>query len=93
VALDYFEPFISEEMLAQSYNFLKKWPVFMQKLSNLFGSYLPEDDNEDAIVAIRFPPNSKAVNYFIQFTKYQNRIRWDNCSLRKVVQNTLSSHI
>jgi len=37
----------------------------MQKLSNLFGLYSLEDEDEDAIVAIRFPPNNKAVNYFI----------------------------
>jgi len=72
---------------------LEKWLAFVQKLSNLFRSYPPEDDDEDAIVAIRFPPNSKAVNYFIQFAKYQNRIRWDNYSLRKVVKNALPSCI
>ena len=65
VALDYFEPFISEEVLVQPYNFLEEWLVFVQKLSNLFGSYSPEDDDENAIVAIRFSPDSKMVNYFI----------------------------
>ena len=75
VALDYFEPFIGENNKFQTYNFLEEWPAFVQKLSNLFGSYSPEDDDEDALVAIPFPDNSKAVNYFIQFTKYQNRIR------------------
>jgi len=93
VALDYFELFISEEVLAQPYDFLEEWPTFVQKLSNLFGLYLLEDDNEDAIVAIQFPPNSKAVKNFIQFAKYQNNIRWDDRSLRKVVKDALSSHI
>jgi len=59
----------------------------------LFGSYSPEDDGEDTIVAILFPVEDKAVNYFIQFAKYQNRIRWDDCSLYKVVKDALSSHI
>jgi len=76
VALDYFEPFIGEELSTQPYDFLEEWPAFVQKLSNLFGSYSLEDDNEDAIVAIQFPPDSKAVNYFIQFAKYQNCIRF-----------------
>jgi len=67
--------------------------VFIQKLSNIFGSYSPEDDNEDAIVAIPFPNDKKAVNYFIHFAKYQNRIRWDNCSLWKVVKDVLLSRI
>lgn len=77
----------------QPYDFLEEWPVFVQKLLNLFGLYSLEDNDENAIVAIRFPPDSKAVNYFIQFAKYQNHIRWDDCSLRKVVKDALSSHI
>jgi len=55
-------------------NFLEDWDAFVQKLSNIFGSYLPEDDDENTIVAIPFPPDGKAVTYFIQFAKYQNRI-------------------
>jgi len=47
----------------------------VQKLLNLFGLYSPKDDDEDTIMAIKFPPDSKAVNYFIQFAKYQNSIR------------------
>jgi len=74
VALDYFEPFINEAEAYQSFDFLEEWSAFVQKLSNLFGSYSPEDDNEDAIVAIPFLNSSKTVNYFIQFAKFQNRI-------------------
>jgi len=61
----------------------------MQKLSNLFGSYSSENDDKDAIVAISFTNNGKAVNYFIQFSKYQNQIRWDDRSLQKVVKDAL----
>jgi len=56
-------------------------------------SYSPEDDDEDAIVAILFPNDSKAVNYFIQFAKFQNRICWDNRALRKVVKDTIPNHV
>ena len=93
VALDYFEPFINEADDLQAFDFLEDWLAFVQKLSNLFGSYSPEDDDEDAIVAIPFPSDSKAVNYFIQFAKYQNRIRWDDRSLRKVVKDALPNRI
>ena len=93
VALDYFEPFISEADPSQSFDFLEEWSAFVQKLSNLFGSYSPEDDDEDAIVAIPFPTEGKAVNYFIQFAKYQNHIRWEDRSLRKVVKDALPSRI
>jgi len=62
----------------QSFDFLEDWSAFVQKLSNIFGSYSPEDDNEDTIVLISFPAKEKAVNYFIYFAKYQNWIRWDN---------------
>ena len=72
VALDYFEPFINEDNDPQAYDFLEEWLAFVQKLSNLFGSYSPEDDDEDAIVAIPFLNDGKTVNYFIQFAKYQN---------------------
>jgi len=65
VALDYFEPFINEAKAYQNFDFLEDWLAFVQKLSNLFGSYSPEDDDEDAIVAIPFPNDGKAVNYFI----------------------------
>jgi len=51
--------------------------------SNLFGSYLLENDDKDAIVAIPFPNDSKAVNYFIQFAKFQNYICWNNRLLQK----------
>jgi len=74
MALDYFEPFINETKAYQSFDFLEEWSAFVQKLSNLFGPYLPEDDDEDAIIAIPFPNDGKAVNYFIQFAKFQNRI-------------------
>ena len=46
----------------------------LSRNSNLFRSYSPEDDDENAIVAILFPNDGKAVNYFIQFAKFQNRI-------------------
>jgi len=72
VALDYFEPFINKAKAYQNFDFLKDWSAFVQKLSNLFGSYSPEDDDENAIVSISFPNNGKAINYFIQFAKFQN---------------------
>ena len=81
IALDYFEPYINEPDPTQPLDFLEDWSAFMQKLSNIFGSYSLEDDDEDMIVAIPFPTNEKAVNYFIHFTKYQNRIRWGDRSL------------
>ena len=74
VALDYFEPFINEPDPYQNLDFLEDWSAFVQKLSNIFGSYSLEDDDEDTIVAIPFPNNGKAINYFVQFAKYQNRI-------------------
>jgi len=89
VALDYFEPFINEAKAYQSFDFLKEWSAFVQKLSNLFRSYSPEDDDKDAIVAILFPNDGKAVNYFIQFAKFQNRICWDDRALRKMVKNAI----
>jgi len=93
IALDYFEPFINEPNPYQEIDFLEDWDAFVQKLSNIFGLYLLEDDDEDAIIAIPFPLDGKAVNYFIQFAKYQNRIRWGDHSLRKVVKDTIPSRI
>jgi len=72
---------------------LEEWSAFVQKLSNLFGSYLPEDDDENAIIAIPFPNDGKAVNYFIQFAKFQNRIYWDDRALRKMVKNAIPNHV
>jgi len=93
IALDYFEPYINEPDPLQDFDFLDNWSAFVQKLSNTFGSYSPEDDDEDAIVSIPFPYDGKAINYFIQFTKYQNRIRWDDRSLCKVVKDTIPPYI
>ena len=81
MALDYFELFINELDPYQNPDFLEDWAAFMQKLSNIFGLYSPEDDDENAIVAIIFPNDGKAINYFIRFAKYQNRIHWDDHSL------------
>ena len=67
--------------------------MFVQKLSNIFGSYIPEDDDKDAIATISFPSDSKAMTYFIQFTKYQNRIHWGDHSLWQVVKDAISSRI
>lgn len=72
---------------------MEDWDAFVQKLSNIFGSYSPEDDDEDTIVAISFPPDSKAVTYFIQFAKYQDRIQWDDCFLQKVVKDAIPARI
>jgi len=93
IALDYFEPYINEPDPSQFLDFLEDWLAFAQKLSNIFGSYSSEDDNEDTIVIIPFPADKKAVNYFIHFTKYQNQIRWDDCSLQKVVKDALPPRI
>ena len=93
IVLGYFEPYINELDPLQDFDFLDSWSAFVQKLSNTFGSYSPEDNDEDAIVSISFPHDGKAVNYFIQFAKYQNRIRWDDCSLRKVVKDAIPPHI
>jgi len=93
VALDYFKPFINKSDPYQGFDFLENWSAFVQKLSNVFGSYFPENNDEDAIVVIPFPNDGKAVSYFIQFAKYQNHIHWDDRSLRKVVKDALPSHI
>jgi hypothetical protein len=92
-ALDYFEPFINEPDPEESYDFFTDWPAFVQKLTNLFGSYSPEDDDEDAITSISFPNSGKATTYFIEFAKYQNRIKWDDRSLRKVVKDSIPPRI
>jgi len=91
--LDYFEPFINKLDLFHNLDFLEDWSAFIQKLSNIFSSYLPEDDNEDVIVFISFPSEGKAVDYFIHFTKYQNHIYWDERILYKIVKNAISNCI
>ena len=93
IALDYFEPFINEPDPYHNLDFLEDWSAFVQKLSNIFGSYSPEDDDEDAIVFTPFPNDSKAVDYFIRFAKYQNHIHWDERALRKVVKDSIPNHI
>jgi len=70
IALDYFELFINEPDPNQNLDFLEYWPAFVQRLSNVFRSYSPKDNNEDAIVAIPFPNKGKATDYFIHFAKY-----------------------
>jgi len=93
IALDYFEPFINEPDLYHNLDFLEDWSAFVQKLSNIFGSYSPENDDEDAIVSIPFPNDSKAIDYFIRFAKYQNCICWDERALRKVVKDSIPNRI
>ena len=93
MALDYFEPFINEAEVYQSFEFLEEWSAFIQKLSNLFGSYSLEDDDEDTIIAIPFLNDGKAINYFIQFAKFWNQIYWDDRALRKVVKDAILNHI
>ena len=75
IALNYFKPYINKPNLSQSLDFLEDQLAFVQKLSNIFGSYSLEDNNEDAIVVILFLADEKAINYFIYFVKYQNQIR------------------
>jgi len=59
IALDYFKSFINEPDPYHNFDFLEDWPAFIQKLSNIFGSYSPKDDNEDAIASIPFPSNAR----------------------------------
>ena len=73
--MGYFEPFINEPDLYHNLDFLEDWLAFVQKLSNIFGLYSLENNNKDTIISIPFLYEGKTVNYFIQFTKYQNRIR------------------
>ena len=93
IALEYFELFISEPDPLQPPDFLEDWLAFVQWLSNIFSSYSPKDDDEDAIVSIPFPYDRKATDYFICFAKYQNRIRWEDRSLCKVVKDTILARI
>jgi len=72
---------------------LEDWLAFVQQLSNVFGSYSPEDDDKDAIVAIPFSYDGRATNYFIHFAKYQNQIWWDNRFLCKVVKDAIPIRI
>ncbi|GJJ07976.1 hypothetical protein Clacol_002183 [Clathrus columnatus] len=91
-ALDYFEPYINE-LDHKKFDFLQDWDAFVQKLANQFGSYTPEDDDENAIHMINFPENGKAMKYFIEFAKYQNRIKFKDCSLRHIVKTTIPERI
>jgi len=45
------------------------------------------------IVSIPFSSDSKAVNYFICFVKYQNHVCWDKRTLYKVVKDTILNYI
>ncbi|HEV7736279.1 MAG TPA: hypothetical protein VGO47_02760 [Chlamydiales bacterium] len=65
----------------------------MQKLTNLFSSYTPEDDDEEAIARILFPPHTKATTYFIEFTKYQNRVSFDDRAFRWIVKEAIPTRI
>ena len=93
IALDYFEPFINKPDPYHNLDFLEDWSAFVQKLSNIFRSYSSEDDDEDVIVAIPFPNDGKAIDYFIYFAKYQNCIHWNERALRKVVKDTIPNRI
>jgi len=93
IALDYFKPFINKPNPYHNLDFLENWSAFVQKLSNIFGSYFPEDDDEDAIVSIPFPNDGKAIDYFIRFAKYQNHICWDKRALQKVVKDAIPTRI
>ena len=93
IALDYFEPFIIKPDPYYNLDFLEDWSAFVQKLSNIFGSYSPKDDKENTIVSIPFPNDDKTVNYFICFAKYQNCICWDKRAFCKVVKDAIPTHI
>ena len=93
IALEYFKPFINKPDINQDFDFIEDWLSFVQKLSNIFRFYLSKDDDKDTIVLIPFSPNSKVVEYFIYFAKYQNRIHWDDWALCKVVKDFLSIRI
>lgn len=90
-ALAYFEPYFTNSDTA--HDFFVSWPAFTQKLHNQFGSYSPEDDDEDAITSIAFPNDGKATQYFIDFARYQTRISWDERALRKVVKDAIPPRI
>jgi len=91
--LDYFESFINELDLSHNLDFLEDWSAFIQKLSNIFSFYSPEDNNKDVIVFISFPSKGKTVDYFIHFTKYQNHIYWDEKILYKIIKNAIPNCI
>ena len=78
IVSDYFEPFINELDLYYFLDFLEDLSAFVQCLSNVFGLYSLENNNEDTIVTISFLHDSKTTKYFIHFTKYQNQIQWDD---------------
>lgn len=93
IALDYIEPFINEPDPYHNLDFLEDWPAFVQKLSNIFSSYSPKDNDKDAIVSILFPSDGKTIDYFICFAKYQNCICWDERALHKVVKDAIPNHV
>lgn len=69
--------------------FLRKWDEFRKKLTQQFGSYSPEDDDEAQIFSIPFPENGKASDYFIKFGQYENRVQFGKRGLRFIARQAL----
>ena len=76
MAMEYFEPYITEKGRDSTvkYDFLEDWDAFHQHINNQFGSYNPEQDNEDALYNMTFPEDGNAAKFFVEFARYRSRV-------------------
>ena len=91
-ASGFFQPFILDNgslPVDQQPEFLRSWEAFREKLTQQFGSYSPEDDDETQLYSIVFPENGRATDYFIKFGQYENRVHFGGRGLRFIAKQAL----
>ena len=78
-ASGFFQPYIlnyGRILVERQPTFLNNWEAFWEKFTQQFGSYSPEDDDENQLYTINFLENGWATKYFIKFTQYENRVQF-----------------
>jgi hypothetical protein len=91
-ASGFFQPYILDNgslPADEQPEFLRNWEAFRKKLTEQFGSYSPEDDDETQLYSIVFPDNGRATEYFIKFGQYENRVQFGGRGLRFIAKQAL----
>jgi hypothetical protein len=95
-ASGYFQPYILDygsRPVEEQPLFLRSWKAFRDSITQQFGSYSPEDDDEAQLYSIPFPEKGRATEYFIKFAQYENRVQFGGRALRFIARQALPQRL
>jgi hypothetical protein len=92
-ALGWFEPSIVDPDPENVPTWLNNYDAFVSELQLNFGTYNPQQEAKNEIVALRMGEKQHIQKYLVCFNKLSQLTGWNSVALQKVFYNGLPEHI